>query len=320
MDMAPNCTGREVDLKGIEDIFRNHSRNNDHVTLDHWVSYSTLCRYRDWTPRPERGQLRLMDVGCYQPSIGYYFELGWREVVGIAKEEGEMVSSSCLTYNTSDDKKADIVIMDIEKQEIPLDDESIDSALMMEVIEHFGLDPMHALMEVNRVLKANGRLVLSTPNAAHWKNVYRILRGQCPFSGLEFSGFSTNRHNRLYDSFELSEMISAAGFEVEVVASRGYARSIGSFWERVVRRVVKMSDRIQRIASFDKRDRERQEYLFVVAKKAGTVRNRYPKSFYFDPDVWGAWYRTIKGNRRGAGDSVAKAYRAPRKNVEVDEA
>lgn len=49
-------------------------------------------------------------------------------------------------------------------------DESFDSAVMLEVIEHLK-NPEKAIKEIHRVLKKNGQIIISTPNVdIAWKN------------------------------------------------------------------------------------------------------------------------------------------------------
>jgi 2-polyprenyl-3-methyl-5-hydroxy-6-metoxy-1,4-benzoquinol methylase len=278
-------------LKTIEQIFRQHARGHDERVLNQWLSVSTLSRYRDWVPRPDDADTSLLDIGCYQPSIGYYFALGWRRVIGIAKEEGEVASASAYTQ---DGHSADIRIVDVEREEIAIEDGSIDAVVMMEILEHFGLDPMHALIEANRVLKDRGRLVLTTPNAASWKNLRRIVDGRSPYIGQEFSGFSSNRHNRLYDHYELTKMLENAGFAVTRCTSISYEGWIGSpLSVRIFRKLTKVADRWRHARSSTLQP-EREDYLVMLAEKTGVPKERYPKWLYFDEVIWSSWYRAIK--------------------------
>ncbi len=279
MDLAMDLT----DLKTIEQTFRQHARGHDEGVLNQWLSASTLSRYRDWVLHPEPGETSLLDIGCYQPSIGYYFALGWRRIIGIAKEEGEVASAS--TY-TQDGNAADIRIMDVERQEIEVEDGSIDAVVMMEILEHFGLDPMHALIEANRVLKHRGRLVLTTPNAASWKNLRRLVDGRSPYIGQEFSGFSSNRHNRVYDNFELAAMLENAGFAVTLCTSVSYEPlADAALSQRIFRKLTKASDRWRSARSRATLKPEREDYLAVLAEKIGMPNERFPKWLYFDEVV-----------------------------------
>jgi hypothetical protein len=139
------CGDLAQELARIDRIIRNHSTGHSQVSLDVWLSHSTLSRFRDWVPAPAAGEQCLLDIGCYQPSIGYDSDLGWRRVVGIAKEEGECNAKS--SYCTENGTEVVNLIADVEIEKIPLPDSSVDTVLMMEIFEHFGLDPMHALLE-----------------------------------------------------------------------------------------------------------------------------------------------------------------------------
>lgn len=275
-----------MELREIERIMRDHSRGHSLNSLDSWLTHSTLCRFRDWVPRPKSGETRLIDIGCYQPAIGYYSALGWREIIGIAKEEGECSYGSA--YTTADGAAAKNIILDVETEAIPEPNGTVDVVLMMEIFEHFGLDPMHAMVEANRVLKPDGTLIFSTPNATSYDSLWRIAHGSVPYGGLEFSGFSTNRHNRIYDCHELCEIMAAAGFEVEVCTSRGYRE--GSPGRRMLafKAIWKLSDALTRLSR--RQQIERSDYLFIHARKKGPVAERYPRVLYFDPRDWPEWF------------------------------
>jgi 2-polyprenyl-3-methyl-5-hydroxy-6-metoxy-1,4-benzoquinol methylase len=297
-----------LELREIERVIRAHSNGHSEVSLDAWLDHTTLRRFQEWVPRPAPGEVRLLDVGCYQPTIGYYSALGWREVIGIAKEEGECNGSS--SYQTETGTVVKNLIIDLEVERIPEPDGTIDAVLMMEVFEHFGLDPMQPLAEVNRVLKPSGLLVFSTPNAVSIGNMRRMMHGRGPYAGLEFSGFSTNRHNRIYDAEELLRIMEAAGFEVEVCTSRSYSDVRPEWRMSVFNTLLKCND--ARLHSQTGRRIERGSYLFVRARKCGPVMERYPRVLYFDPTEWPDWFKAIsqKGQMSVAKGILESASRA----------
>ena len=55
--------------------------------------------------------------------------------------------------------------IEYERHGFGLPNEYFDTIIMGEVLEHFEIDPMYALNELNRVQKIGGRLILTTPNA-----------------------------------------------------------------------------------------------------------------------------------------------------------
>jgi SAM-dependent methyltransferase len=278
-----------MELPTIEAIMRSHARNSDVATMDTWLTAETLCRYRDWVPAPKPGERRLAEIGCYQPSVGYYFHLGWKEVVGLFMEEGECNSED--RYAT-EQGKARMIMVDVEKEQIPLESDWADVLLMMEVFEHFGIDPMHALWEANRILKPGGRLVLSTPNAASIDSFCRIMRGMAPHGSQEFNGFSTNRHNRIYVADELLIILREAGFRVDRITSRSYGDHQNPISEMPLRLMLSAIDAARKIVKHWKP--ERGAFLFVEAEKESAPRERYPASLYFNPGEYPVWLETLR--------------------------
>ncbi len=286
-----------IDNKELERIFRQHSRLSDERSLNAWLTYDTLCRYRDWVPSPRRGETRLLEVGCYQPSVGYYFHLGWKDVLGCFKEEGQC--NKQFAYQDGE-ARASMTAVDAERERLRAADGWADAVIMMEVFEHFAIDPMHALWEANRVLKPGGRIVFSTPNATSFDSLIRIIQGRCPIGSLEFNGFSANRHNRIYDAREIAEILDQAGFRLETVTSRSYDLSVRGWKGKLLRRLVRSGDRIWQRGYG--RPIERDSWLFVRAVKEGLPKERYPLNLYFDESQWPEWFAAL---RKGSGKAIA---------------
>jgi SAM-dependent methyltransferase len=278
-----------VNLPQLKDLLLRHSQVGDATRLDAWLTHETLCRFQEWVPSPLAREGRLVDIGCCQPSIGYYFHLGWDDVVGVFKEEGDYARE---TQYTLGGRSARIVRADVEFEPVPVGDGWADAVLLMEIFEHFGTDPMHALWEANRILKPLGRLVLSTPNAASFNNIRRIMGGHAPYGGQEFNGFTTNRHNRIYDAHELEIILGQAGYRVDAITSRSYRTSSLSKCELGVYLVMSAADKI--VEAFSAQKRERGEWLFVQAVKETAPRERYPKSLYFKFEEWHEWLALVQ--------------------------
>ena len=113
---------------------------------------------------------------------------------------------------------------------LPLDDASIDLAVMGEVIEHV-FDPDACIEEVRRALRRGGTLIVTTPNLASWLNRGLVLLGIQPiFSetstrkkyghwlGLLGQGkTNTQGHLKLFTLGALRELLNDLGFDVERV-------------------------------------------------------------------------------------------------------
>ena len=104
---------------------------------------------------------------------------------------------------------------DFEKDIFPFPDNHFDVVLFTEVIEHLKEDPMHAMSEINRVLKPQGHLLLTTPNIASWKAIRRSLAGQHPGLFVQYmSHGGCDRHNREYTAQEITQLMLDSGLEV----------------------------------------------------------------------------------------------------------
>ena len=102
----------------------------------------------------------------------------------------------------------------VEEDTFPYSDQSFDTVLLCEVLEHFTNNPLHALLEIKRVLKPGGTLILTTPNVARLENIARLIVGENLYD--PYSGYGPlGRHNREYTPYELEKLLQHAGFKVD---------------------------------------------------------------------------------------------------------
>lgn len=113
------------------------------------------------------------------------------------------------------DKQFTIPIKDgynMEKEKFPFQNESFDIVLFLEIIEHFILDPVFCMKEIARVLKPNGKLVLTTDNANSFIKFLKFISGKSiywPYSDETFG----DRHNREFLAKELTDLLNGIGFK-----------------------------------------------------------------------------------------------------------
>jgi SAM-dependent methyltransferase len=71
------------------------------------------------------------------------------------------------------------LVLDVSAKELPFDDQSFDLIYCAEVIEHL-INPDFAVEEFRRVLRPEGRILITTPNLASWYNRIILLFGIQP--------------------------------------------------------------------------------------------------------------------------------------------
>ncbi len=105
--------------------------------------------------------------------------------------------------------------VNVERDRLPFPDEHFDVALCCELIEHLQEDPLHMLVELHRVLKWGGLVVVTTPNIASAFSVEEVLAGRTPNIYHLYNRQSVgDRHAREYTPDDVRSALEAAGFKV----------------------------------------------------------------------------------------------------------
>jgi SAM-dependent methyltransferase len=111
-----------------------------------------------------------------------------------------------------------IVDIQLENELFPLSGETFDLVLLCEVIEHFDVDPMFPLIELNRIMNVGGKLLVTTPNSCSARNVYKICAGYRPHFYMQYQrDRSPYRHNFEHDIHSLRILLEAAGFGIVTI-------------------------------------------------------------------------------------------------------
>jgi glycosyltransferase involved in cell wall biosynthesis/SAM-dependent methyltransferase len=217
-----------------------------------------------------RGRMSLLELGSYGPMLPACRRvLGYEHVVGSDWFSEKPVGPVADWRDPASEDAYPFFNFNVEKDRFPFADHSFDVVLCCEVVEHLTCDPMFMMIEINRVLRFGGVLVLTTPNVASARAVAGCLRSSVPyfFSNFMVSG-STNRHNFEYATREISILARGAGFG-EVAVTTEYCWSeplpeVQDFMERAGVPPHLIGDN-----------------LFVVAKKTTEIVERYPPELYY---------------------------------------
>lgn len=163
------------------------------------------------------------------------------------------------------------VNVELEHPPLPWPDHTFDIVLLCEVIEHFRNDPLQALLNIKRVLKPKGTLILTTPNVNRLVNVASMLSGDNIYS--PYSGFGPyGRHNREYNQRELKKLLAHAGFEIEVMFTSDIHENLaGAYFP--LDKFVKL---------LEPRKNDLGHYIFIRALNDSPARLKKPQWLYFN--------------------------------------
>ncbi|MGP8244634.1 MAG: glycosyltransferase [Bryobacteraceae bacterium] len=219
---------------------------------------------------------RILEMGAYlQMTPALRTRLGYGEVRGCYYGEAGRTEHREVASESGEAFSCDIELFDAEKDPFPYADGYFTTVLCCELIEHLFEDPMHMMGEINRVLRAGGRLVLTTPNAVSWRAVSAILQGYHPGFFASYikpaeSGEVEARHNREYAPREIHQLLENSGFEVALLET-------GEFRDEPHPEfawVKHMLDRYRLETGL------RGDGIYAVGRKTGPVKERYPGWLY----------------------------------------
>jgi len=239
-----------------------------------------LRRFTDtlnFLPKASEG-MRLLELGAntlFSPLLPRFtaYQVSHGDYWGGRKEQRQLQLSSS---DGAEVLSMDVLNFDAEKDPFPFPDSTFDVVLACEIIEHLPNDPMHTLIECNRVLKTGGRVVLTTPNITSYRSLNAILNGYPPYIYNKFSSNNGGRHVKEYAPGEFEVILPKAGFAVEALETRNVwvdAEPGVSYWNmyRSMHNILK---------SLGSPLKLRGEDIFVTGVKRGTPKERYPVEFY----------------------------------------
>jgi ubiquinone/menaquinone biosynthesis C-methylase UbiE len=154
---------------------------------------------------------KILDVGIctavfYEKFLPNFLKSGSIYGIDIEKE----------FLNIAESRGVKTKLCNIDKENIPFEDNMFDTILCDSILEHT-LNPKGLLLEISRVLKKNGKLILCVPNAISLIRIIDMLRGRSPFHAIIDNLFHMNFMKRcaiLYSPNDLKWVIGKQ-FELE---------------------------------------------------------------------------------------------------------
>lgn len=139
----------------------------------------------------------LLDIGC---ALGEFMKLAKSKGFNVSGSEVSEFAASEATQKLPD---SNIFTQDIQKEQLPIPDNSFDLITMFDVIEHMSR-PFDALLEANRLLRPGARIVVVTSNA---NSLTRFLKGS------NWVGTADTTHTYLFTAFTLGFLLERTGFD-----------------------------------------------------------------------------------------------------------
>lgn len=189
-----------------QDAFKQHyfraDFDNEHPYI-HSISYlhSSLTydkaiEFMDLTKKGE-----ILDIGCGAALVDIYLSKHWGfNCTGIDINLRLMKLGKMIADYQGVSDKVNFQEVDASK-ELPFEDSTYDVVMLFEVIEHIDPPLTKIMGEIFRVLKADGTLIITTPNQTNTR------------MGLPF--FRTPEHVKEYNIAELTYMLNKSGFKIE---------------------------------------------------------------------------------------------------------
>jgi len=158
--------------------------------------------------------------------------------------------------------------VDVERDRFPFPDDHFDVALCCELIEHLREDPMSMLVELNRIVKWGGLVILTTPNITSAFSVQEALAGRSPnIYNLYNRQSPADRHSREYTPADVRVVLEAAGFKV-----------LKLFTENVWHKTDE--DFLAWLDHTDVPRELRGDNIYAVGRKQSAQIDRYPHELY----------------------------------------
>lgn len=152
---------------------------------------------------------RVLDIGCYDGTIGKLIAQNQNEVYGI--------DLSDQAVNLAKKKGIRAYQADIEENDLPFPKEFFDVIVAAEIIEHV-FDTDGFLEKIREFLKPNGHLILTTPNLATLGRRLLLLFGKNPLIEVSCRK-GAGGHIRYFVKKSLFDLIKSHGFKIEVFSS-----------------------------------------------------------------------------------------------------
>ena len=263
------------------DLFRGHDLNRGEYYRVHRTRYAQTLAL---VP-PARPGERLLELGAaFHHMTPYLAErLGYKVHCHDLLAEGDAPRHVIESEDRTRRIEVPVASFDLERDRFPYPDAHFAAVVCCEILEHLNVDPMGMLLEIRRVLKDDGVLILTTPNVSCTESLLALIEGRSPYvyGKFERSGRPADRHNREWTPGEVSRLLACAGFATEKLIT-------ASSWFPTRPALVELLRQLKADT------RLRDDNILVVARRRGAPAERWPEEFYLATGVQSEWRDAAK--------------------------
>lgn len=200
--------------------------------------------------------LCVLDVGC-----------GAAELAELLRDNGDH-SVTCVdialnSVQNAISKGFEAHQADLGQEQLPFESEHFDVVTLLDVIEHI-FDTDHLLFEINRVLRDDGYLIVSTPSIACWPYRVHALKGNIPWK--------EGHHVRFFNPWLLGLYLFMNGFDIVEAAHLPVAVGRRHAIRWAVHKGMKLATQLGNDAKWQDRDETlfAQELVYLCRKNPET--------------------------------------------------
>ena len=157
----------------------------------------------------------LLEIGCgFGNTLKYIkdnYQCDWACGVELVHEAAEIARS-----------KVDLVIEgDIENIDLPIEPETLDVILCLDVLEHL-INPWKVMSKLEALLKSDGVIIASIPNVRNFHVILPLIfRGEWKYLDM---GILDKTHLRFFTRSTAIELIESSGLKIDMIKETGFER------------------------------------------------------------------------------------------------
>jgi len=162
-------------------------------------TYTSRCRIYRQIPEGSK----VLETGCGDGRLANILTLRKKCSVYCVEKDPAMA-------HIGKNKCAEMLNLDVEKNELPYENSAFDCIVLGNVLEHMR-DPTKILLDIKKYLSEDGFLIYSVPNIVNWHSRLTIFFGKFEYSQ---SGVFDMTHLRFYNLNSAKKLAVDAGYRI----------------------------------------------------------------------------------------------------------